>query len=89
MSNRTWACIGCGKSYRRNQKVESVKCTICGELCEFVHWKIRIPSPSKQKEWSRFWNTYRLEKRLLEQWLADESIKVISLDILNQQWIRK
>jgi hypothetical protein len=89
MSNRTWACIECGKSYRRDQTVESVKCAICSQECEFVHWKIRIPSPAKQKEWNRFWNSYSREKCLIEQWLADESIKVITLDILNQQWIRQ
>lgn len=89
MSNRTWACIECGKSYRRDQTVESVKCAICGKFCEYVHWKIRIPSPKKQKEWNKFWSIYRLEKRLIEQWLADESIKVISLDILNEHWSRQ
>jgi hypothetical protein len=32
MSNRTWACIDCGKSYRRNQMVESVNVLFAANL---------------------------------------------------------
>ena len=88
MSNRTWACVDCGKSYRRLQTTKLVKCSLCGQDCESVHWKIRIPSPTKKKEWLAFWTAYRREKGLLEQFQRDPRIKEITLEILNQRWLR-
>ena len=88
MSNRTWACVDCGKSYRRVSTAKVVKCAGCGQDCEKVHWKIRIPSPSKKKEWAAFWTAYRREKGLLEQFQRDPRIKEITLEILTQRWTR-
>ncbi|MBI4833966.1 MAG: hypothetical protein HY811_03995 [Planctomycetes bacterium] len=88
MSNRTWVCIECGKSYRRNQAVESVQCAICRKKCEYVHWKIHIPSPKKTKEWQRFWALYKKEKKLIAIWIDDKSIKEINLNLLNKKMIK-
>ena len=88
MSNRTWVCVDCGKSYRRDQTVGAVTCSICGQACEYVHWKLHIPSPAKEKEWQLFWCTYRREKRLLEEFERDPSIKQLTLTLLNQSWTR-
>lgn len=91
MSNRTWACVDCGKTYRRDQNITyTVACAICGNECEYVHWKIHVPSPKKVKEWKQFWTLYRKEKQLLEQWQQDQTIDAIKLDILNMKlWPRK
>ncbi len=88
MSNRTWVCVDCGKSYRRNQLVDSVVCSICGDPCEYVHWKIHIPSPKRAKEWMDFWAAYRREKQLIKRFVDDPSIKEITLELLNQKWVR-
>ncbi|WP_302120729.1 hypothetical protein [Allorhodopirellula heiligendammensis] len=65
MSNRTWACIPCGKTYRRNQTVTNLPCPQCGAPCEYVHWKMRVPSPRNVKKWLAFWRQYRAEKQIL------------------------
>ena len=84
MSNRTWACIECGKTYRRDQNSDSpVKCTICGNECEYVHWKIHVPSPKRKKEWRKFWEIYKKEKRLIELWENDQTVGEINLELLN------
>ena len=86
MSNRTWACIECGKTYRRDQSyVGTVRCALCGKECEYVHWKMRVPSPRKQKEWKRFWSLYRREKAELERCFADGNIEIVELDLLNMR----
>ncbi len=59
-----------------------------GSPASTVHWKIHIPSPRKKKEWLEFWAIYRREKRLLEQFQNDPRIKEITLDPLNQHWMR-
>jgi hypothetical protein len=84
MSNRTWVCLTCRKSYRRVQSIESVTCPTCHAACEYVHWKIRIPSPKREKEWDRFWETYLREKARIVEFLRDTSIKSVTLDLLNQ-----
>lgn len=84
MSNRTWACVDCGKTYRRDQYIEDpVVCGLCNQQCEFVHWKIHVPSPKKSKEWSKFWELYRREKSQLTAWCNDSSVESVHLDILN------
>lgn len=88
MNNRTHVCLGCEKSYRRDQKEESVNCPLCGSKCEYVHKKIRIPSPKHKKKWKIFWTQYRKELRLLEEFRNNPHIKEIKLDILNQVWKR-
>ena len=85
MSNRTWVCVECGKSYRRVQTVKSVRCAICRKACEYVHWKIHIPSPRKTKEWQRFWTIYKKEKRLIDLWVRDKSVREINLKLLNRK----
>lgn len=89
MSKRTWVCVDCGKSYRREQGVgAAVKCPICGQSCEYVEWKIHIPSPRNRKEWARFWDAYRREKRLSDQFHRDPSIKDLYLPLLNRHMRR-
>ncbi len=80
--------MDCGKSYRRVQSVDSVACSICGKPCEYVHWKLHIPSPRKKKEWAEFWAIYRRELQLIERYKNDPRIKEITLDLLNQHWSR-
>lgn len=65
MSNRTWTCVPCRKSYRRVQSVETVACPHRHQSCESVHWKMRVPSPRRTKEWKAFWVAYRAEKAQL------------------------
>ncbi len=86
MGNRTWACVDCGKTYRRDQNLtEAMTCPLCGHECESVHWKIRVPSPKKRKEWHKFWQLYRREKAELERCLADGNVEEVVLDILNMR----
>ena len=89
MSNRTWVCLKCRKSHRRTQSVKSVVCPVCATPCEYVHWKIRIPSPKREKEWNQFWELYLHEKRLIAEFLRDKSIKSVTLNLLNQQLRRE
>lgn len=88
MSNRTWVCLNCRKSYRRSQSVESVACGICHQTCEYVHWKIHIPSPKHEKGWDQFWETYLREKALIADFLRDKSLNSVPLDLLNQHFHR-
>jgi hypothetical protein len=82
MSNRTWACVACGKAYRRDYSVPSVTCAICGQPCESVHHKVRIPSPRKRKEWDRFWEKYIAEKKKLAEYYAGGRKGPLTLEIL-------
>lgn len=84
MSNRTWVCLPCEKSYRRAQSVAVVTCALCGEPCEYVHWKLHIPSPRSTKAWRTFWDQYRFEKRELARFEADPNVKEVVLPLLNQ-----
>ncbi|AUM13038.1 hypothetical protein Kalk_11660 [Ketobacter alkanivorans] len=88
MSKRTWACVECKQKYRRDQNSDKpVKCATCGKVCEYVHWKVRVPSPKKEKDWKKFWAAYLKEKALLEKYYNDESVEEITLDILNMRLI--
>jgi len=90
MSNRTWACISCRKKYRRIQSSDRpVICAICRNECEYVHWKVRVPSPKNEKEWRRFWSIYLSEKQALVKFYNDELIEEITLDILNMKLMPK
>jgi hypothetical protein len=82
MSRRTWVCVPCRKSYRRSWDVPSLKCPTCKAECESVHWKIRIPSPGRPKEWERFWEKYRAEKALLEAFRRGELRENVTLELL-------
>ena len=88
MSNRTCVCVACRKSYRRVQSLTSLECPTCHAACEYVHWKIRIPSPKRTKAWDEFWVKYRAEKALVAEFGRDKSIKEITLELLNQHWHR-
>lgn len=79
--------MDCGKSYRRDQLVESVTCALCHEPCEYVYWKIHIPSPSKQKAWKEFWQKYRAEKSVLDRYHLGEQREDVHLEILNMHLI--
>jgi hypothetical protein len=83
MSQRTWVCIPCGKSFRRGQEVDSVHGPACKELCEYVHWKILVPSPSRRKTWDQFWDKYRAEKKLLDSFNRGELQESVTLELLN------
>ena len=89
MSNRTWVCLDCRKSYRRDQLVTAVACARCGRSCEYVHWKLHIPSPRKRKEWDEFWTQYLFEKREIRRFEEDETVEEITLPLLNQHWARR
>jgi hypothetical protein len=88
MSNRTWVCIKCGKTYRRDQKFNQiVKCALCKKECEYVHWKIHIPSPKNRKIWNQFWKDYTLEKQILNDFSNGKHIENTTLKILNMNLI--
>lgn len=70
MSKRTWACVECGTVYRRETDGSSVRCADCGQTCESLPWKVRLPSPKKQKQWTNFWNDYHAEVAEYEAWQA-------------------
>ena len=84
MSNRTWACVQCRKSYRRVQTISSVACPECHQSCEQVEWKMRIPSPDNHKEWGEFWSAYRAEKALEAAYLQGELHESVYLPLLNR-----
>lgn len=83
MSQRTWACVPCRKSYRRPWNVPAFACPSCKASCEFVHWKVRIPSPRRPRAWRRFWDEYRAEKALLDRHRRGELREGVLLKILN------
>jgi hypothetical protein len=63
--------------------VASLRCALCQGPCEYVHWKIHIPSPKRPREWERFWEKYRAEKALLEAFHRGELRKTVRLELLN------
>jgi hypothetical protein len=83
MSRRTWVCVPCGKSYRRGQDVQSLQCPACRAECEFVHWKIRIPSPKQRKTWNEFWAKYGAEKALLQDFDQGRLRETVHLELHN------
>ena len=83
MSQRTWVCVPCRKSYRRAQGIQSVRRPTCGAECECVHWKIRIPPPRRLKQWAEFWTKYRAEKALLDAFHRGELRERVRLKLLN------
>ena len=83
MSNRTWVCLNCKKSYRRNSPVKKFLCPNCKNTCEYVDWKIHIPSPKRKKEWDSFWEKYLIERRILKNFFRYGSKKSVKLEILN------
>lgn len=84
MSNRTWACVDCRKSYRRSQDAEAPVCAVCRRPCEHVEWKVRIPSPRRTREWDEFWTEYRAEQKLMELHSRGELQHDVKLRILNR-----
>ena len=89
MSNRTWACVDCGKTFRRDQSIDAVNCAQCGKPCEFIHWKIHVPSPKNRKAWDTFWLQYRAEKRELEFYQNGKHQGGVTLELLNIQLARR
>lgn len=85
MSNRTWTCVACRKSFRRMQSITSVNCSSCHEPCEYVHWKMRVPSPKREKAWDEFWAKYKAEKALLEAFYRGKLRQDVTLELLNMQ----
>lgn len=85
MSQRTWVCLTCRKSYRRSQEVLSLHCPRCDTVCEYVHSKIRIPSPRRLKAWEEFWEKYKAEKTLLAAFERGELRQNVELTILNMR----
>ena len=84
MSNRTFACLRCRKLQRKDQSLKVFNCPICGEQCERVPWKLRVPAPSKVKQWDRFWQQYLFECRQIAEFEANPHIKELHLTLLNQ-----
>jgi hypothetical protein len=60
-----------------------MRCPVCDEPCEFVHWKVRIPSPRRPKEWAAFWDKYRAEKALLDAHARGDVHEPVVLEVLN------
>ena len=85
MSNRTWVCVPCRKSFRRVQTITAVECPQCHLPCEYVHWKMRVPSPRRAKTWDEFWVKYRAEKALLAAFRRGELRESTRLELLNMQ----
>ncbi len=85
MSQRTSVCAPCRKSYRRSQDLPSLQCPKCRESCQYVHRKIRIPSPRRAKAWECFRAKYRAEKALLETFRRDELREVVNVELLNME----
>ena len=85
MSNRTWACVECGKTYRRPFNVSEVQCAISHRPCEYVHWKIRVPSPKHRKQWEKFWVQYLDEKQRLAEYYANGRKGPLKLELLNME----
>jgi hypothetical protein len=48
-----------------------------------VHWKIRVPSPRRAKEWEEFWIAYRAEKKLLDVHYRGDLTETVKLPLLN------
>ena len=88
MSNRTWVCLDCRKSFRRDVGVRRLACAQCGRACEEVDWKLHIPSPTKKKEWGAFWTQYLFEKRETARFHADPRIEQVDLPLLNRRLLR-
>ena len=82
MSNRTWTCVPCRQSFRRVQTVAAVACPHCHGPCEYVHQKIRVPSPRRVKVWAAFWAAYRAEKALLAAHHRGELRAAVELPLL-------
>jgi len=83
MSNRTWACVPCGKTFRRPRTVEELACPECREACEFVHWKMRVPPAKHRKQWLDFWRRYRAEKLALAAYFGGTLTADMQLELLN------
>jgi len=67
------------------QSITAVECPTCHQPCEYVHWKIRIPSPKKRKAWDEFWENYRKEKPVLDAFNRGELRESVTLDLLNMR----
>ena len=72
LSNRTYACIPCGKTFRIELVRGDYSCPLCGGACESVGLKLRVPSPKNRKRWLRFWEDVREDKRTLLAWYQGE-----------------
>jgi DNA-directed RNA polymerase subunit RPC12/RpoP len=88
MTNQTYVCLECKKSFRQTPGRGDFRCPHCKNKCIAVHYKIRIPSPKRVREWDKFWEKYLKEIRLLEDFLNDPSVKFVKLDIYNQKWVK-
>jgi len=60
-----------------------MRCPTCGVACEYIHWKIRIPSPKRTKAWAVFWAKYRAEKALLDAFHRGELRERVRLEMHN------
>jgi hypothetical protein len=63
----------------------AVDCPTCHGPCEYVHWKIRVPSPQRIKAWDEFWSKYKAEKSLLDMFHRGELREDVTLELLNMQ----
>ncbi len=88
MSNRTWVCLACKRSVRRDSAVRAVVCATCGAACEEVDWKLHIPSPARRKEWDAFWEQLLREKREIARFHADPRVASVELPLLNRRLVR-
>jgi DNA-directed RNA polymerase subunit RPC12/RpoP len=82
VSNRTWACVKCGKTYRRPLETMQVRCAGCGDACERIPTKIRVPSPANRSKWNQFWREYHHEVDLFRRWQNRQLEEDVTLPIL-------
>jgi hypothetical protein len=82
VSNRTWVCIKCGKTYRRAEGTLQVRCAGCGDACESIPTKIRVPSPVNRLRWEQFWREYPEEVRIFREWKSGKLKQDVRLPIL-------
>lgn len=70
MSNYDWVCFSCRMAVRRPSDAPDVKCPSCGEACDCIGYKLRIPPKTREKDWETLRQSYHRfeqERRSLQE----------------------